>query len=444
MTSPPSDALVLEDLGQQHLPARRLAAVLQQAGLRARLVDFAGGDGTAVLQMALTEQPRLIISSLLFASGVAEHLALFTALKQAGARAHCTIVGPLATFAWRELLERCSALDSVLRGEAGRGCYHACAFCLPCAHYHASGPPVYRQRSVDSVASEIETLHRRGVRLFLFDDEQFLPPASMRAERVAALARELERRALHIAFTIKCRPDDVNEGLFGRLRAMGLIRAYVGVEAGGAATLRLLGKGTAPEQSIAALQTLDRLGLVADFRTLLFHPWSTLENVAAELDFLQQVRPLVPTLFSGHEVEVYPGTPLAARLRAERRGAGDPWPLQYTLPDPRAELLRRLSRVVFSPAGAYAELQRQVTQAWFDLLLTQRLEPERYEANPARRLREAVGWMNARTLHLWREMLAFACAADIYDAALVNERAAAWAGQTAGWCTQSEEVIPGG
>jgi radical SAM superfamily enzyme YgiQ (UPF0313 family) len=280
-------------------------------------------------------------------------------------------------------------------------------------------------RSIINLVDEIKALHRRGTRLFLFDDEQFLPPGRAREVRVEALGQELERRNLSIAFTIKCRADDVDAPLFRRLKAMGLLRVYAGVESGCQATLDLLGKRVTAQRNAEALTTLDELDIVADLRSLLFHPWSTLETVQADIAFLQSVMPHLSTCFNFQEVEVYPGTPLAARLRAEGRGTGDPWPLIYTIADPRAELLRRLMRIAFS--DAHARFQEQVTQTWFDLLLQRRFQPAQFDSDRARQLKAAVAHVNAESLDVWCDMLAFAGEGDIYDTDQVNAHAAGWA-----------------
>jgi len=518
LESPPAagpsrlDVLLVEDLSQQRLPARALAAVLQQANLRTRLVHFGTDqDAAAVVRLAERERPHLVISSILFAHRVPEHLALITALRSAGVRAHFTMLGPLPSFVFAELLAACPALDSVLRGEAeesvvqlatsledaacwqavpglayrssapranplpqpltnlddlpfparddglstrlgypfatvegSRGCYHACTFCLPCAFYRAAGASHYRLRSPAHLADEIEALYHRGTRLFLFDDEQFLPPGHTREQRVTALRRELERRELCIAFTIKCRADDVDAAFFRQLKEMGLLRVYIGVESGCQASLDLLGKGVTVQRSAEALAVLDRLDIVADFRSLLFHPWSTLETVRADISFLHSAVPHVPTCFSFREVEIYPGTPLANRLRAEGRGEGDPWSLSYTLADPRAELLRRLSRFVFSPSGAYADIQELLTQSWYDLLLQRRFQPAQFEADKARELKAIAAGVNAQALHVWQEMLAFASEGDIYDADQVNERACAWTERIHSLCVRAEEDLAPG
>jgi hypothetical protein len=536
MIEPPSsaDVLLVEDLGQQRLPARSLVAILRRAGLSAQLVHFgAGDDPDSIVALARRESPRLIVLSILFAYRVAENLALAARLHTAGVTAHVTMVGPLPTFAYAELLAACPALDSVLRGEAeaslahlatslkseadwratpglvyrspearadgsgcfvlqasplpppiarlddlpfparddgiptrlgfgfatiegSQGCYHACAFCLPCAFYRSSAGSPYRLRSIPNLVEEIEALYRQGTRLFLFDDEQFLPPTRRaRTERVQALGDALKSRGLSIAFTIKSRADDVDEALFRQLKAMGLIRVYLGVESGCQASLDRLGKGVTAAQNARALAVLDGLDIVADFHSLLFHPWSTLETIRSDLEFLTRMLPLVPTPFTFHEVGCFPGTPLGEQLQATagqvgnlsytshevgrfpgtppgeqlRATVGQAGTLPYTIADPGTELLRRLNRVVFGARDADQSVPGQVAQAWYDFLLLCRLQPERFTADKARTLKDIAARLNHESLTVWREMLSFAASGDLYDADRVNERAAAWAGR---------------
>ncbi len=138
-----------------------------------------------------------------------------------------------------------------------------------------------------------------------------------------------------IAFTLKCRADDVEPGLFRSLKEIGLVRAYVGVELGCQATLDLFAKGVSVERNLEALAILDRLGIVADMRCLLFHPWSGLEMVEEDLAFWRRAAPTIPGLLSFHEVEIFPGTPLAERCRAEGKTSGPSWASTYMLADPR-------------------------------------------------------------------------------------------------------------
>ncbi|MBI5032067.1 MAG: radical SAM protein [Chloroflexi bacterium] len=307
---------------------------------------------------------------------------------------------------------------------ASRGCYHECAFCLPCAFYRALGTR-YRLRSIFHLVDEIQVLSQQGTRLFLFDDEQFLPPRGAREKRIAEFADALRQRDLQIAFTCKCRADEVDEAFFRQLHDLGLLRVYIGIESGHQPTLDWMRKKTTVQQNADALKTLDQLGIVANFRTLLFHPWSTLETIRTEIDFLENVTPHGPTLFSFRDVEIFAGTPLAEQTRnpISRRN----WVSEYTIADPRAELLRRLNRIVYG--SSYTKTQDALDQAWFDVLLSKRFGMQS-DASELDRLKGIAINLNRITLGVWREMLEFVEREDIYDAAGVHLRAGEWARKT--------------
>ena len=105
------------------------------------------------------------------------------AYRAADTRSTCTNPWPAAAaelddFPWPQR----DAAETAFQGygfatvQSSRGCYHACAMCLPCAYYRAAPGGNYRLRGIPYLVDEIEALYRRGTRLFLFDDEQFLPP----------------------------------------------------------------------------------------------------------------------------------------------------------------------------------------------------------------------------------------------------------------------------
>lgn len=76
-----------------------------------------------------------------------------------------------------------------------------------------------------------EYVHR-GVRLFVFHDDNFLVPSRRKnLERYGQLKRLLQDRWMQdIGLVIICRPDDVDVELFELLKSMGTTRAYVGIK----------------------------------------------------------------------------------------------------------------------------------------------------------------------------------------------------------------------
>lgn len=470
--------LIVEDLSQQRLQARWMAAVLRHEGLTARLAHLGSiVDADSVVQLACVRQPRVVVLSTLFGHLLGEHMQLAARLRAVSSATYLTLAGPLPALDHARVLAECPALDSVLCGEpeailprlvdrilrrgdcigipgvawrapdgrtivdhmpppvldldelpdpvrdggiprcrgvgfatveASRGCYHACSFCLPCAYQRDIVGARYRMRSIPRLVDEMERLYRCGVRLFLFDDEQFLPPQSVRTERVEVLAAELQRRRMRIAFTIKCRPDDIDAELLGRLQDAGLIRVYLGLESGCPATLKRFHKGVSVAENATALAVLDRLGLVADFRCLILHPWSTIETVTSELDFLESILPLVSTVITFHELVCYAGTPIHADLLRhdpDATGYGADGGRSYVIGDLATERLRRLARRVLNSQHAPDGDVARVTGEWYELLLAQRLDPAPDLDRSAAVLKRRVHRLNVATLDVWRAMM---------------------------------------
>ena len=96
--------LVAEDLSQQRLSARRMVAILRQAGLRAELVDVGPEGNTTrtcqehtipLVELAHRTRPRLIVFSILFGDRLPETLGIIAALRRAGIGSHLALAGPL-------------------------------------------------------------------------------------------------------------------------------------------------------------------------------------------------------------------------------------------------------------------------------------------------------------------------------------------------------------
>lgn len=229
-----------------------------------------------------------------------------------------------------------------------RGCYADCSFC--CIHAYAENArgPRYRRRSPEDIAREMKRERdTRGVRLFVFhDDNFFLPHLPTNLGRYARLHECLDAEALDdVALVIKCRPNDVDPGLFRLLKGMGVIRAYVGIETNSGEGIVSLNRRITAADNRRALQVLQELDVYCSFNVLIFDPEATLGGVAANLDFMEEMadRP-----FNFCRAEVYAGTPLRHALEAEGRLRGDYFGWGYEMRDPRVEMLFRISTTAFA------------------------------------------------------------------------------------------------
>jgi hypothetical protein len=243
---------------------------------------------------------------------------------------------PLATLAWpdrrgtpaQHLGHRVAAMV------ASRGCYARCAFCCIAAWHGQADGARFRLRPVDDVADEMAWLSReKAVQIFVFhDDNFFLPRRHDSVARIHALGAALDRRAVGpIAIVVKARPNDLDREIVHAMQnRLGLVRLFLGVESDAARGLRTLGRGVASSEIHRALDLLEELGVYACFNMLIFDPSTRLEDLEVNLRFMERYAE-VPHNFG--RVELYAGTPLLARLQAERRCSGDYLGWDYRLAD---------------------------------------------------------------------------------------------------------------
>lgn len=175
---------------------------------------------------------------------------------------------------------------------AGRGCLYDCSFCSIRQFYSAPPGPLKRVRRPEMVVKEMELLHDQlGCSVFMFQDDDFPLAAHKGKEWVAQFCALLEQTGLakDILWKVNCRPDEIEPGIFERMRACGLFLVYLGIESGTDDGLKLMNKHLKIETSVRGVEAIKHLGIEFDFGFMLFDPESTYESVLANLDFLEQI-----------------------------------------------------------------------------------------------------------------------------------------------------------
>ncbi len=233
---------------------------------------------------------------------------------------------------------------------ASRGCYGSCAFCCIAAWHALSPGKRYRLRPMDDVAAEMTWLRReRGVRFFVFqDDDFFVPRRQVNLDRIDALADALAAHGVDdVAVGVKVRPTDVHEELVDALvERLGCVEVSLGIESDHPDDLRALERGATPADNQRALDLLRDAGLLAAFNLQLFHPDATLESLEANGRFMARNAD-VP--FNFGRTNLYAGTPLLSRLLAEERAEGDYLWHRYRIPAPGVEEVYGILRRTFGP-----------------------------------------------------------------------------------------------
>lgn len=230
-----------------------------------------------------------------------------------------------------------------------RGCYENCAYCCITTLHRIAPGKRFRQRTVDNIADEMASLyHERGTRQFVFHDDNFLiPSVAQNHARIASLQSALGSRGVQdIALVIKCRPADADRDVLRRLKDLGLVRIFLGVESATPRGLFALERRQTVDDSVRALETCAELDISAQFTLMIFRPDATLETMRSDMAFMRR--------FSGNPLnfcrtEIYSGTPLEQRMIAIGRARGDYLARVYCLADPIADRACDRALDVFEP-----------------------------------------------------------------------------------------------
>jgi anaerobic magnesium-protoporphyrin IX monomethyl ester cyclase len=315
-----------------------------------------------------------------------------------------------------------------------RGCYADCSFCCIYAYAESARGPRYRRRSPEEIAREMKHEREgRGVRLFVFhDDNFFLPHLPTNLARYARLAECLHDEGLHdVALVIKCRPNDVDRGLFRLLKRMGVIRAYVGIETNSGEGIVSLNRRITAADNRRALRVLEELDVYCSFNVLIFDPAATLGGVEANLDFMEEMadRP-----FNFCRAEVYAGTPLRDMLEAQGRLRGDYFAWDYQMRDPRVELLFRIAMTAFASRNFKADGVHNLNMGIrFDNEVMRFFHPRAWDPPWHAGVRQLSHEIGRQSVRLMRSALAFVRSTDPWDHvaakafALSLAREVAWA-----------------
>jgi radical SAM superfamily enzyme YgiQ (UPF0313 family) len=218
-----------------------------------------------------------------------------------------------------------------------RGCFGNCAYCCITTLHRMAPGKRFRQRQPEKIADEMAVLyHERGVRQFVFHDDNFLVPSeSANHKRLDALEAAFKRRGIRdIAMVIKCRPADANKALLQRLREMGLLRVFFGIESANTVGLATLERRQTVQDSELALDACRELGISAQFTLLTFHPDATLNTIRSDIAFMRRY---INNPINFCRAEIYAGTPLEKRMIEEGRASGDYLARSYNLSDTAAD-----------------------------------------------------------------------------------------------------------
>ena len=240
----------------------------------------------------------------------------------------------------------CGVPTAYLMGS--RGCVSDCDYCCITTLHRLAPGPRFRQRTPEDVADEMADLyHQRGVRQFVFHDDNFLVPSRSRnLERIGRLDAALAGHEVRdIGLVLKCSPRDAERDALEALRRMGLLRLFMGVESGSECGLASIGRRQKVEDSERALSLCESLGISTQYTLIVFHPEATIGSMLTDLGFAAR-HPAHPMNYC--RAEIYAGTPLEARMRAAGRLEGTALTPTYRYTDPKVALVWAVGSELFA------------------------------------------------------------------------------------------------
>ena len=128
---------------------------------------------------------------------------------------------------------------------SSRGCYYDCSFCSIKQFYSESQGPRRRSRSPSNVVQEMSQLfYNRGIRIFIFEDDDFAFKSRLQKQWVEDFIKELrkEKIANQIMWRISCRVDELDAELVKKMMEVGLVSIYIGIESGNNRSLEIYDK----------------------------------------------------------------------------------------------------------------------------------------------------------------------------------------------------------
>lgn len=197
-------------------------------------------------------------------------------------------------FPARDSLEKWIAQKKVSQVslQNSRGCPYGCKFChFPEIRKRGYGYGT-RFRSPHNVIQEIVYLQNKyGFREFFFNSPQFGGVGRSGKEWMYEFSKSLMSLNQNIRFEIECRSDTLDDpDLVVNLKKAGLIRVFLGLEAGRDEVLKRYGKGISVDVHRKVIKLLRVHNIsISGSGFIMLHPLSTLEELRKNAEFLWEI-----------------------------------------------------------------------------------------------------------------------------------------------------------
>ena len=203
---------------------------------------------------------------------------------------------------------------------SSRGCYGKCAYCTI-----AAGNRKRRTRQIESVLDEMEYLQKDfNTDYFYIIDDTFIGASKKDHSRIEQFARVIKERNLQFTFSFECRANEVEPDLLKTLQEVGLRSVFLGIESGYDPTLKFFQKGITAEDNERAIKVLQELGIGFNIGYIMFHPYTTMEEIRVDMEFLLKTDQRILLNSLRNQLYIFHNTPIAERVKADGFSC-EPW-----------------------------------------------------------------------------------------------------------------------
>ncbi|MBU1131491.1 B12-binding domain-containing radical SAM protein [Patescibacteria group bacterium] len=218
----------------------------------------------------------------------------------------------------RDLLPVCFEKTNYATILASRGCYGICTFCSNQAFERTSIGSNWRGRNPADVVDEMEHLKiTHGVRVFKFNDPNLFGPGLNGRQHIVDICNEIIVRNLGDLHLMGfCRSNDIDVEVARLMKQAGFERVLIGIESANPAVLRLFRKGESLQTIRQSVEILQQVGIDIVPGFMIFNPYTTIETLEVDLDFLETYG-FMPTL--SKSLRIFDGTPLQEIMASEGR-----------------------------------------------------------------------------------------------------------------------------
>lgn len=204
---------------------------------------------------------------------------------------------------------------------SSRGCYGNCKFCGIPNYFRKFKGPRWRRRDAEEVVKEIKYMQEKWkLDIVNFNDDNFFGPGKNGMSFADDFYNEIKKENLDIKFKIMARANDINKQMFVRLKEIGLLNVFIGVESINERALRFYNKGITIDQIMESLELLNSLDIDYAIGYILFDPYVKFDEIKNSIEFIRKIIPYKNN--KTRNINEYVNVPFSSKLEEELRNDG--------------------------------------------------------------------------------------------------------------------------